>query len=150
MTGREDVFNRAMNEGHSAAWDQTWDKASKFYETALQEFPDNPKALKSYGLALFESHHLDESLLAYEHAAKSSPLDPVPFEHIAQISKILGKNKLAVQAAMQAAAADAQGRNWWDLLAALAVVVLVMEAVVANRRKQQDAIPAHLSPAAGN
>jgi len=111
MTGREDVFNRAMNEGHSAAWDQTWDKASKFYETALQEFPDNPKALKSYGLALFESHHLDESLLAYEHAAKSSPLDPVPFEHIAQISKILGKNKLAVQAAMQAAELYIKNRN---------------------------------------
>lgn len=103
MTGREDIFNKAMNEGHSAAWDQAWDKAVVFYKTALEEYPDNPKALNSLGLALFELQQLEESLEVYQHAAKFSPTDPLSLERIAQISERLGQIKLAVQAAMQAA-----------------------------------------------
>ena len=45
-----------------------------------------------------------------------------------------------------AAAADAKGRNWWDLLVAVAIVLLVVEAMVANRRRGVDVIPAHLNP----
>jgi tetratricopeptide (TPR) repeat protein len=103
MTGREDVFNEAMNEGHSAAWDQAWEKAASSYQTALEEFPDNPKALNSLGLALYELECLDESLQAYKHAARFSPTDPLPLERIAQLSERLGQIKIAVQAAMQAA-----------------------------------------------
>ena len=103
MTGREDVFNKAMNEGHSAAWDQAWEKATVFYRTALEEFPDNPKALNSLGLALFELQLHDDSLEVYQHAARFSPTDPLPLERIAQISERLGQIKIAVQAAMQAA-----------------------------------------------
>lgn len=54
MAGRENIFNKAMNEGHSAAWDQKWDQAATAYQNALEEFPDHPKALTSLGLALFE------------------------------------------------------------------------------------------------
>ena len=43
MPGREDIFQKAMNDGHSAAWDQEWDKAVAAYRQALQEFPDHPK-----------------------------------------------------------------------------------------------------------
>ena len=103
MTGREDEFKRLMNEGHSAAWDQAWDKAAIFYKTALEEFPDDPRALNSLGLALFELQKLDESLEVYQHAARISPTDPLPLERIAQISERLGQIKRAVQAAMQAA-----------------------------------------------
>jgi hypothetical protein len=48
----------------------------------------------------------------------------------------------------EAALAAAQKRNWWDVLAALAIVVLVVEAVVANRARKpmESAIPAHLNP----
>jgi len=103
MTGREDIFNNAMNEGHSAAWDQTWDKAILFYKTALDEFPENPKALNSLGLALFELQQFDESLEVYQKAARLSPTDPLPLERVAQISERLGQIKIAVQAAMKAA-----------------------------------------------
>ena len=54
MPGREDIFQKSMNEGHSAAWDQEWGKAATAYRKALQEMPDNPKALNSLGLALFQ------------------------------------------------------------------------------------------------
>ena len=53
-----------------------------------------------------------------------------------------------VEGVNKAASADAEGRNWWDLLLMLAVLVLVVEAVVANRFRKQDspAILAHLNP----
>ena len=42
---------------------------------------------------------------------------------------------------------SAQGHNWWDLLLAIAIVLLVAEAMVANRRKvEAEAVPAHLNP----
>lgn len=41
----------------------------------------------------------------------------------------------------------AQGHNWWDLLLAIVIVLLVAEAMVANRKTSQaDAVPAHLNP----
>ena len=70
MAGREDVFQKAMSVGHSAAWDQQWDKAAAAYRKALEEIPDHPKALTSLGLALFELQHYDESLQVYMQAAQ--------------------------------------------------------------------------------
>lgn len=46
-----------------------------------------------------------------------------------------------------AAAADTKGRNWWDLILAFVIFVLVVEAVVANRRRVQQP-PAALAPSA--
>ena len=50
--------------------------------------------------------------------------------------------------ANEAALADAEGRNWWDLLLAGAILLLVVEAIVANRSRtgREDAIPARLNP----
>ena len=102
MSGREDIFQKAMNDGHSAAWDQEWDKASAAYRRALQEFPDHPKALNSLGLALYQLGSLDEALRIYMNVAKLSPDDPVPVEKVAQISERTGDLKTAVDAAMRA------------------------------------------------
>ena len=47
-----------------------------------------------------------------------------------------------------AALEAAQKRNWWDVLAALAIVALVVESLVANRARKplESAVPAHLNP----
>ena len=66
-----------MNEGHSAAWDQEWGKAAAAYRKALQEMPDNPKALNSLGLALFQQGNYEEALQIYKRAAQVSPQDPI-------------------------------------------------------------------------
>ena len=102
MSGREDVFQKAMNQGHSYAWDQEWDKATTSYRKALEEFPDHPKALSSLGLALLQSQQYDEALQIYQRVAELSPTDPIPFERIAQLSERLGKIKEATEAAMKA------------------------------------------------
>jgi len=103
MPGREDVFQNAMNEGHSAAWDQKWEQAVEAYQKALAEFPEKPKALTSLGLALYQAGRYEEALGIYKHAAQASPDDPLPLEKIAQLSERLGHLKQAVQAALQSA-----------------------------------------------
>ncbi len=103
MAGNEEVFQKAMSKGHSAAWDQQWDKAAIAYQQALEEVPDNPKALSSLGLALFELQRYDESLLAYQKTVLAAPTDPIPLEKVGQLSERLGKNKEAVQAFLRAA-----------------------------------------------
>lgn len=103
MPGREDVFQNAMNKGHSAAWDQKWEQAVEAYQKALAEFPENPKSLTSLGLALYQVGRYEEALEIYKHAAQVSPDDPLPLGKIAQLSERLGNLKQAIQAAMQAA-----------------------------------------------
>jgi tetratricopeptide (TPR) repeat protein len=103
MPGREDVFQKAMNEGHSAAWDQEWDKAASAYRKALQEIPDQPKALNSLGLSLFQLGNYDEALQIYKRVAQISPQDPVPMEKLAQLLERTGHLNEAIGAATKAA-----------------------------------------------
>jgi tetratricopeptide (TPR) repeat protein len=103
MAGNDEAFQKAISTGHSAAWDQQWDKAAVAYQQALEEFPDNPKALTSLGLALFELQRFGDSLQAYQKAAQVAPNDPIPFEKVGQLSERLGDNKTAVQAFLHAA-----------------------------------------------
>jgi len=102
MSGREDIFQKAMNDGHSAAWDQEWDKAVAAYRQALQEFPDHPKALNSLGLALYQLGSFEEALQTYMRVAKLSPDDPVPMEKVAELAERLGDLKTAAEAALRA------------------------------------------------
>ncbi|MFQ5943896.1 MAG: tetratricopeptide repeat protein [Anaerolineales bacterium] len=98
MAGREDLFNESMRLGHSAAWDLQWNRAIEFYRKALAEFPNNPNALNSLALALLETSQLDEALVAYQTAAKSTPDDPIPVEKCAEIYERLGKIEDSIQA----------------------------------------------------
>jgi tetratricopeptide (TPR) repeat protein len=103
MPGREDLFQKAMNEGHSAAWDQEWAKAATAYRSALQEMPDNPKALNSLGLALFQQGDYNEALQIYKRVAQITPQDPIPMEKLAQLLERTGHLKEAIDAAFKAA-----------------------------------------------
>ena len=103
MPGREDVFQKSMNEGHSAAWDQEWGKAASAYRNALQEMPDHPKALNSLGLALFQQGDFEEALQIYNRVAQVSPQDPIPMEKLAQLLERTGHLKEAIDAAYKAA-----------------------------------------------
>jgi tetratricopeptide (TPR) repeat protein len=102
MAGRDDLFEKAMNAGHSAAWDQQWDKAVVSYRKALEESPDNPKALTSLGLALFQLQRYEESLQVYQKAAQAEPSDPIPLEKMGQLFQRLGKPPEAIQCFIKA------------------------------------------------
>ena len=103
MSENQQIFQQAMNQGHSAAWDQQWEQAAEHYQRALQEFPNHPMALTSMGLALFELQEYERALEYYQRAAKATPNDPVPFEKIARIHERTGRLTEAVQSSLQAA-----------------------------------------------
>ena len=103
MPGSEELFQQAMNEGHSAAWDQEWDKAAAAYRRALQEFPDHPRALNSLALALYQVADFEEALKTYMRVVQLSPNDPIAVEKVAQLSERLGDLNTAIGAAMRAA-----------------------------------------------
>src|SRR3990170_2937453 len=97
MTGRQDLFDESMQLGHSAAWDLKWDRAIGYYRKALAEFPEEPRALTSLGLALLETNQLPDALAVYRQAAKITPDDPVPIERCAEIFERLGQVKEAIE-----------------------------------------------------
>lgn len=111
MPPSEDAFAVAMNEGHSAAWDQEWEKAAAAYRRALKEQPNEPRALNSLGLALYQLGEFEEGLQIYEHVAQITPDDPVPLEKVAQIAERIGDINLAVDSAMKAAEAYLRQRD---------------------------------------
>jgi tetratricopeptide (TPR) repeat protein len=109
MSGDQQAYQYAMNQGHSAAWEQDWEKASSFYRVALAEFPENASALTSLALALFELQKYPEALNYYQQAVKISPTDPMPMQKVAEIQERLGDMKSASAAYMNVA--DLYGRS---------------------------------------
>lgn len=103
MAGRQDIFQDAINKGHSAAWDQQWDQAARFYRQALDEFPNHPNALSSLGMALFEMKDYEEALKVYRKASQISPEDPLTAEKIAQVCERLGQVPECIQVSLKAA-----------------------------------------------
>ncbi|HZW03552.1 MAG TPA: tetratricopeptide repeat protein, partial [Anaerolineaceae bacterium] len=100
-----------MNQGHSAAWDQQWDQAARYYRLALQACPDHPSALTSLGLALYELSDFSHALQTYQRAAQVEPTDPVPVEKMSQIYERQGQIRKAVLTGMQAAELHLKARD---------------------------------------
>lgn len=111
MNGQQDRFQHAMNQGHSAAWDQNWDKAAVYYNQALQEVPDHPKALTSLALAQYELQNYQEALKYYQRASEVSQNDPVPLEKVAGILERMGHLSPAVFAYLEVAEMYARSRD---------------------------------------
>jgi tetratricopeptide (TPR) repeat protein len=91
MTESQNRFQQAMNQGHTAAWDQDWQRAVDYYRQALKEIPDDPIALVSLGLALYELGLYDQAMQYYSQAGEISPEDPLPFEKVSQLNELLGQ-----------------------------------------------------------
>ncbi len=103
MTGRERRDQEALNLGHSAAWDQDWERAATYYRQAVEERPDDPNVVTSLALALFKLQVYDESLQLYIRAYKLVSQDPVPLEKAATLYEILGKPAIGADMAVRAA-----------------------------------------------
>lgn len=111
MAGNKEAFQKYINQGHTSAWDQAWEDAAKYYQMALEEFPDHPQALSSLGLALFELEDYPLSLKIYQTAASLSPEDPIPQEKTARIYERLGKLNEAISASLLAAELHLKARS---------------------------------------
>jgi tetratricopeptide (TPR) repeat protein len=103
MPENQDTFQKYMNQGHSAAWDQKWEQAAGYYRQALETMPDQPTALNSLGLALFALLDYDSALQCYWKASKLSPEDPVPVDKISIIFELQNKIPEATTYALKCA-----------------------------------------------
>lgn len=103
MSGEQERFQKAMNAGHSAAWDQDWNRAVDQYRQALQEIPNQPTALTSLGLALYQLQNYREALVCYQRAAELTPDDPLPLEKVGEIQELSGSLNSAIDTFMQVA-----------------------------------------------
>jgi tetratricopeptide (TPR) repeat protein len=97
MAGNRQIYEQAMSMGHSAAWDQEWDRAIAAYGRAVQEFPEDPAAHNSLGLALLQARRLEDALKVYTRAHQLAPDDPIPLEKSADVLERLGRLKEAAQ-----------------------------------------------------
>jgi tetratricopeptide (TPR) repeat protein len=97
-------FDNNMQLGHNAAWEEHWKQASAFYRRALEIIPDNPAALNSLGLALYQQGDYEQSMDAYLKVTKVSPNDPVPYDKLADIYE--KQNNIEEAANMASKAAD--------------------------------------------
>jgi tetratricopeptide (TPR) repeat protein len=111
MSGDQEKYQDAMNQGHSAAWDQDWETACSYYRAALTELPENLIALTSLALALFQLQKYPESLDYYKRAARLSPNDPVPMQKVAEIQERLGDPGKATKAYMDVAELYARNKD---------------------------------------
>lgn len=111
MTQDSAKFQTLMSQGHSAAWDQDWEKAVEFYSKALEEFPDQPMALASLGLSHFQLKQYDEALRVYQRVSAITPDDPMPFEKIARIYERVGMLRESVQSFMQGAESELKAHD---------------------------------------
>ena len=102
MTESQNRFQQAMNQGHTAAWDQDWQRAVDHYNQALVEIPDDPIALVSLGLALYELGLYDEALQRYSQAGEISPEDPLPLEKVSQLYELLGQLEKVTKPSLRA------------------------------------------------
>jgi tetratricopeptide (TPR) repeat protein len=85
MAGNRKIYDTALNEANSAAWDQQWDLAIAGYAQALDEFPDDSSVMSSLGLALLAQNKAEQALAVYQRAAQLNPDDPLPLEKCAEI-----------------------------------------------------------------
>jgi tetratricopeptide (TPR) repeat protein len=111
MSGDQQQYQDAMNQGHSAAWDQDWETASSYYRVAISEFPENLNALTSLALALFELQKYPEALKYYLRASQLSSDDPVPMQKVAEIQERLGNSGNATKAYMDVAELYARNKD---------------------------------------
>jgi tetratricopeptide (TPR) repeat protein len=103
MAGDAQRFDKSMDQGHNAAWDQMWEQAAQFYQQALDEFPNNPKAISSMALACFELGEYERALTFYKRCVALSPDDPIPMEKVADIFQLTGQENFAIDAYMRSA-----------------------------------------------
>lgn len=111
MPGNRAIYDQALNEGNSAAWEQQWDAAIAAYARALDEFPDDSSVMSSLGLALLAKNKWEQALAVYQRAAQLNPEDPLPLEKCGEILQRLNKYTESAQAYYLAAEAYVARRD---------------------------------------
>ncbi len=101
MPGNHQLFIQSVKRGDEHVWNKMWDKAIVEYETALDEFPNDPMTLARAGLVYTQLKRMDEALKAYQRANQSQPNDPVILTRLAEVQERLGMIEDATRTCMR-------------------------------------------------
>jgi len=85
LAGNRLRFDEAIQKANDSVWDERWDDATRFYQRALAEFPNDVSALMGYAWALYNAEDLEAALDIYQRLTKLNPADPGSYERIAEI-----------------------------------------------------------------
>jgi tetratricopeptide (TPR) repeat protein len=103
MAGRREIYDQALRQGSTAAWDQKWDQAISAYQKALVEFPNDPVAMDHLALAYTQCGQMDLALGTYQELIRHDAQNPVFHEKVANLLEQRGRIAEAVQMRMSAA-----------------------------------------------
>lgn len=125
MLEQQNRFEEEMRLGHTAAWDQDWEKAADHYRLALDEKPDELNALVSLGLALYELGSYEQSIGYYSRAIEAAPDDPLAYDRVAQLYEMENQFHEAISPALLASELYLKQGNVAKAIACLARVTRV-------------------------
>ncbi len=103
MAANQDAFNKAMEMGHSEAWEQNWEEAARCYRMALSELPNDVAALSNLGLALSELQDYNGAVQCYINALQTTPDDGVLLSNLSKTYEKMGRVQEAITHRLQAA-----------------------------------------------
>jgi len=103
-------LSTAMEQGHTAAWDQCWDEAAGFYRQALKNFPSTRKRSPAWVWRCSSSRIT--KVLCVAISPRSRLLRrPCAVEKISQIYERMGNQERARAASLQAAELQLKNRD---------------------------------------
>jgi len=97
MAGDRALFDKTLSEGHSAAWEQNWEDAIRFYRQAVSEFPESPDGVSSLAFGTNGAWGLRGSVALLSESIGLKPDDPFAFANMAKILERIGKPREAFQ-----------------------------------------------------
>jgi tetratricopeptide (TPR) repeat protein len=103
MAGRREIYDQALRQGSTSAWDQKWDQAIASYQKALAEFPNDPVAMDHLALAYTQCGQMDLALGTYQELIRNDSQNPLFHEKVADLLERRGRIPEAVQMRMSAA-----------------------------------------------
>jgi tetratricopeptide (TPR) repeat protein len=115
LAGKKVSFEETLRDGFNSGWEDRWQEAVLQFHRAVADFPNEPMAHSSLGLAYSMLGRYAEAAAEYKKAAGLAAGDLFSLAQLANLQESLGQPVAA--AASQAALADAYYRQGWASLA---------------------------------
>jgi tetratricopeptide (TPR) repeat protein len=91
MPGNRQAFSTAMNTADRYRWDSQWAEATKEYQRALAEFPDDAMARGGLGFCYMQTKQWQKALNEYEYTLKRDHSNIIALSKTAELYGILNR-----------------------------------------------------------
>ena len=98
MPGNRQVFSAAINTADRHRWDSRWTEATREYQKALAEFPDDATARGGLGFCYMQTKQWQLALAEYEYTLQHDPGNVIALSKTAELYGILNRRDDAYRA----------------------------------------------------